>query len=95
MEFDFPMISRYIHSMPKSVRTLIAFEAAQKSWLDRRSRSMGRPVAQLVRDAVDLARRAEKGADRTDWAGALASVKGIRKGEDGLATQLKLRQEWD
>jgi hypothetical protein len=81
--------------MPKSVRTLIAFEAAQKSWLDRRSRSTGRPIAQLVRDAVDLARRADKGADRSDWSGALASVKGIGKGIDGLEMQRKLREEWD
>ncbi len=80
--------------MLKSVRTLIAFEAAQRSWLDRRSRSTGRPVAQLVREAVDLARRATKGADRQDWAETLASLKGICDGEDGLATQLKLREEW-
>jgi hypothetical protein len=81
--------------MPKSVRTLIAFEATQKSWLDRRSRSTGRPIAQLVRDAVDLARRADKGGDPSDWAGALASVKGIGKGIDGLEIQRKLREEWD
>lgn len=81
--------------MPKSVRTLIALEPAQKSWLDRRSRSTGRPIAQLVRDAVDLARRAHNGAERSDWAGALASVKGIGKGIDGLEMQRKLREEWD
>lgn len=80
--------------MTKSVRTLIAFEATQKAWLDRRSRSTGRPIAQLVRDAVDLARRAEKGAGPSDWAGALASVMGIRKGEDGLQVQQRLREEW-
>ena len=80
--------------MPKSVRTLIAFEPAQKSWLDRRARSTGRPVAQLVRDAVDFARRADSGSGRSDWAGALASVKGIRKGEDGLEVQQRLREEW-
>ncbi|HNY32000.1 MAG TPA: hypothetical protein PKO15_14025 [Fibrobacteria bacterium] len=80
--------------MPKTVRTLIAFEASQKAWLDRRSRSTGRPVAQLVRDAVELARRSEKGATDTGWDGAIESVKGIRHGEDGLATQRKLREEW-
>lgn len=80
--------------MPKSVRTLIAFEPAQKSWLERRARSSGRPIAQLVRDAVDLARRADTGAGRSDWAGALGSVKGIRQGEDGLVAQQRLRDEW-
>ena len=80
--------------MPKSVRTLIAFEAAQKSWLARRSRLTGRPIAQLVRDAVDLARRADDRSSPSDWTGTIASVKGIRKGEDGLETQLKLRKEW-
>jgi len=81
--------------MPKSVRTLIALKPAQKTWLDRRSRLTGRPIAQLVRDALDLARRAENGAERSDWAGALASVKGIGNGIDGLELQRKLREEWD
>lgn len=80
--------------MSKSVRTLIALESAQKSWLDRRARATGRPIAQLVRDAVDLARRADHDAARSDWADALAAIKGIKKGEDGLETQRRLRDEW-
>lgn len=80
--------------MPKSVRTLIAFEPAQRNWLDKRALSTGRPIAQLVRDAVDLARRADKGAGRSDWASALASVKGIGNGVDGLEAQRRMREEW-
>jgi hypothetical protein len=80
--------------MSKSVRTLIALEPAQKSWLERRSRATGRPVAQLVRDAVDLARRTDPDAGRSDWAGALAAIKGIKRGEDGLKIQRRLRDEW-
>ena len=73
---------------------LIVLEPAQKSWLDRKARATGRPIAQLVCDAVDLARRADHNASRSDWVEALYAIKGIKKGPDGLEIQRRRRDEW-
>jgi len=45
--------------------------------------------------AVEQARRADSDSGISNWAVAVASVKGIRTGEDGLKVQQQLREEWN
>lgn len=76
------------------VRTIISLDREDKTWLERRAREEGVSMAALVRRAVQRMRSVGDGA-RPTMDELLGGTAGLRGGEDGLASQRRLRSEWD
>ena len=78
------------------IRTLISLDDEDKRWLDRKAKKEGTTMAQVVRTAVGRYReQCEREASEPSLAELLRRTSGISKGEDGLETQLRLRDEWE
>lgn len=75
------------------VRTLISLEDDDKAWLDLKAAEEKVSRAELIRRAVRMYRKASEIQARS-FRRVLAETSGIWKGEDGLAYQLRLRDEW-
>lgn len=74
------------------VRTIISLDEKDKRWLDRKAAREGIPMTELIRRAVKQFRSEE--ADASAFERLLRSTSGIASGEDGLAVQKRLRDEW-
>jgi hypothetical protein len=75
------------------VRTVVSLALEDKRWLDRRAANEGVSMTELVRRAVQRM-RAEEARDK-DLRRLLKATAGAgRLGEDGLARQRRLRDEW-
>ena len=79
------------------IRTLISLDEEDKQWLDQRAKQEGKTMTELVRTAVRQYREQQERA-----AGAkptleqlLEQTSGLWQGGDGLAAQLRAREEWD
>lgn len=73
------------------VRTVISLGAADKSWLDEKSRMEGVPMTELVRRAISRYRQIDAAASPKGVRAALASTKGLWTEGDGLAYQRRVR----
>lgn len=76
------------------VRTVISLGAADKHWLDEKSREHGVPMTELVRRAIRRYREIDAAASPKGVRAVLASTKGLWREGDGLAYQRRLRREW-
>jgi len=74
------------------VRTIITLEEDDKQWLDARAAAEGVPMAALIRRAVAQLRGLD--STRARRSELLATSSGLGSGEDGLAQQRRLRNEW-
>ena len=78
------------------IRTLISLDEEDKRWLDRKAKEDGMTMAQLVRIAVQRYReQCEREAAAPSLEDLLQRTSGLWKGGDGLAAQLRLRDEWE
>jgi predicted DNA-binding protein len=79
------------------IRTLISLSEEDKQWLDRRAQEEGRTMTDLVRIAVRQYREQcerQPGAEPT-LGQLLEQTSGLWRGGDGLAAQIRAREEWD
>lgn len=76
-------------------RTIINLDPEDKQWLDRQARARHVPMTALVREAVREYRVRQQSRDRPGLAATLSRTAGIRHGEDALAWQRRIRDEWD
>jgi hypothetical protein len=76
------------------VRTVISLGAADKSWLDEKSREEGVPMTELVRRAITRYRQVDAAASPKGVRAALAATRGLWNKGDGLAYQRRVRSEW-
>jgi hypothetical protein len=79
------------------IRTLISLNEEDKQWLDRRAKEEGMTMTELVRIAVKQYREQcerETGAEPT-LDQLLRQTSGLWPEGDGLAAQLRAREEWD
>lgn len=74
------------------VKTVVSLDDDDKRWLDKRARSEGLPMTELVRRAVRLYREAE---EQPSFAELVQTVRGTWKHGDGLRWQRAIREEWD
>ena len=74
------------------IRTVISLDDNDKRWLDRRAAQEGISMTELIRRAVKRLRSEESKSQTFDR--LLRSTSGIGSGEDGLAAQRRLRDEW-
>ncbi len=75
------------------VRTIVSIEDETKAWLDLKAAEEKVSRAELIRRAVRFYRQASEIQTRS-FQRLLEETSGIWKGEDGLASQLRLREEW-
>lgn len=75
-------------------KTLINLDESDKAWLDREARRRKVPMTELVRQAVRSYRAREQHARTPSIAEALARTSGLWRQGDGLAWQVRLRDEW-
>jgi hypothetical protein len=76
------------------IRTLISLDPEDKLWLDRKAEEEKVSMTQLVRNAIRRYREDCEAAHPT-LDRLLEETSGLLQGEDGLAIQLRLREEWD
>jgi hypothetical protein len=78
------------------IRTLISLDEEDKQWLDRRAQEKGTTMTELVRTAVKEYREQHerKGGEPT-LEQLLGQTSGLWQEGDGLAAQLRAREEWD
>ena len=74
------------------VRTVISLDEEDKLWLDQKAASEGIPMTEIIRQAVKRLRSEEQGAQAFER--LLRATAGLGSGEDGLAVQRRLRDEW-
>ncbi len=74
------------------IRTIVSLDEKDKRWLDRKAAREGIPMTELIRRAVKRLRSEETDAAAFDR--LLRATSGIGSGEDGLAVQRRLRDEW-
>jgi hypothetical protein len=82
---------------PAMIRTLISLEEEDKQWLDRRAKEKGMTMTELVRIAVKQYRKEcerSPGAEPT-LDQLLRQTSGLWQEGDGLAAQIRVREEWD
>ncbi len=75
------------------IRTIVSIEEEDKAWLDVKAVEEKVSRAELIRRAVRFYRKASETQARS-FRRLLEESSGIWKGEDGLAYQLRLRDEW-
>lgn len=77
------------------IRTLINLPEDDKAWLEERAREEGVSMAEMVRRAVERLRAdVGDGSAPATTEALLARTAGLRRGEDGLIVQKRLRAEW-
>jgi len=77
------------------VRTVIALEADDKAWLDRRAAEQGISMTEVVRQAVKLLRQTEQAPTAPSYDHLLDRLVGTWRQGDGLQWQHALRDEWE
>lgn len=78
------------------IRTLISLDEEDKQWLDRKAKEEGLTMTELVRIAVRRYReQCERGAAEPTLEQLLRQTSGLWQGGDGLAAQIRAREEWD
>jgi hypothetical protein len=75
------------------IRTIVSLDPDDKAWLDRKARQERTPMTRLVRRAIRRMRE-ESEARPSGFERLLRATSGLRKFDDGLAYQRKLRAEW-
>lgn len=75
------------------IRTLISLEDDDKAWLDLKAAEEKVSRAELVRRAVRMYRKASE-IETRPFHRLLTETSDIWKDEDGLAYQLRVRDEW-
>lgn len=75
------------------VRTIVSLDEDDKRWLDDEAARQGVPMTEVIRRAVKRLR--SEGERTVDFERLLAATRGIGTGEDGLAVQGRLRDEWE
>jgi hypothetical protein len=75
------------------VRTIVSLDEDDKRWLDDEAARQGVPMTEVIRRAVKRLR--SEGERTVDFERLLAATRGIGTGEDGLAVQRRLRDEWE
>ncbi len=75
------------------VRTIVSIEEDDKTWLDLKAAEERISRAELIRQAVRFFRQASETQTRS-FHRLLKDTSGIWKGEDGLAYQQRVRDEW-
>ena len=77
------------------VRILISLPEDDKSWLQERAREEAISMAEMVRRAIERFRsELGAGAVPASTEDLLARTASLRRGDDGLALQKRLRAEW-
>ncbi len=71
-------------------RTIISLPEQDKSWLERKAREAGVPMAEIIHQAIRRMQQAEE--ESLDQ--LLMSTRGVWRKGDGLRYQRKIRQEW-
>ncbi|MBI3940707.1 MAG: ribbon-helix-helix protein, CopG family [Acidobacteria bacterium] len=71
---------------------MVSIDEDDKQWLDRKAAREGVSMTEVIRRAVRRLRSEE--AQAQDFARLLHATSGISQGEDGLAVQRRLRNEW-
>ena len=92
------MISIAVNDIePAMIRTLISLDEEDKQWLDRRAQEEGMTMTELVRIAVRRYReQCERGtAAEPTLEQLLRQTSGLWREGDGLAAQIRAREEWD
>jgi len=77
------------------IRTVISLDPEQKAWLDDTARELGRPMTEIVREALAHYRLSHGRGKKSTYRTLLRRTQGIWKRGDGLTWQRKLRHEWD
>jgi len=75
------------------VRTIVSLDEDDERWLDDEAARQGVPMTEVIRRAVKRLR--SEGERTVDFERLLAATRGIGTGEDGLAVQRRLRDEWE
>jgi hypothetical protein len=75
------------------IRTIISISEEDKAWLEETAAEEGVPMTEVVRRALRML-RAKTERDEPPTAQLLERTCGLWKGEDGLAYQRRLRDEW-
>lgn len=75
------------------IRTIVSIEEDDKTWLDLKAAEEKVSRAELIRQAVRFFRKANETQARS-FRRLLEDTSGIWKGEDGLAYQMRVRDEW-
>ena len=75
------------------VRTVISLDPGDKAWLDREAAREGRPMTDLVRQAVALLRAVKRRGGEEPLAELLERTRATWRHGDGLAWQDELRDE--
>lgn len=76
-------------------KTLVNLDPEDKNWLDQEARRRRVPMTELVRLAVRGFRLREEISAEPSLEQALAQTAGIWRRGDGLAWQLRQREEWE
>jgi plasmid stability protein len=71
-------------------RMLISLEDRDKQWLALKAQESGKPMSEVVRQAIRQAQAAEERPMKA----LLASTKGLWRKGDGLRYQRRVRKEW-
>lgn len=75
------------------VRTMISLGEEEKEWLDRKAAEDGVSMAEIIRLAVKQYRTHDR-PRRPSLDTLLRKTRGIWRRGDGLAYQVKVRDEW-
>jgi hypothetical protein len=76
------------------IRTVISLDPEQKAWLDDTARELGKPMTEIVREALSQYRIRQNLNRKPKLGTLLKRTQGIWRRGDGLAWQRKLRAEW-
>jgi hypothetical protein len=76
-------------------RTIISLEPEDRDWLARRAKQEHVPQTEVIRRALRLYRQKAEIQGTQAFAELVHATSGIHKGEDGLVTQNRLRDEWN
>ena len=76
-------------------RTIISLEPEDRDWLARRAQQERIPQTEVVRRALRLYRQKAETKGTQSFEELVRTTSGIRKGEDGLVAQNRLRDEWN
>jgi predicted transcriptional regulator len=71
-------------------RTIIHLDSDEKAWLERTAKAAGVPTTTVVREAIRRMRQQEE----MTFEQVLQQTSGLRSGQEGLAYQRGLREEW-
>jgi hypothetical protein len=71
-------------------RMLISLEENDRRWLEQKAQEIGRPMSEVVRQAIRQAQESEQKPMKE----LLASTQGLWRKGDGLRYQRRVRKDW-